>query len=733
MTGLNRTQLKFIAICAMVCDHVAWGFVEFMSPLGQVMHVIGRLTIPIMCFFVAEGFRKTSSVKGYIGRMALFSVVAMLPFYIFFHELYEYRQNIIFDLMLGLLLLAVLEHKGFRRWQKGILAAGLFGVSITIGGWIIMPMLYILVFYYVKDFKKQAAWVCGLTVVLEVFLIVAVELNRIWHFSHYDWPWYDKLYFLGFMLPLLLLKHYNGEKGKNIIGKYFFYLFYPAHFLVLAGIRAILNGCTIYEIYVALHVIVLIGGVGILLMVLWAKPSRGQIAALLLVLSSCIYIFGFLVEITSGNVGGFYAATLMQYFGECLLMVAFTMFMVVLCHREIPAFIYALECLAGLFIMWMLFTTRENHIFYTHVGINEDGPFPRLVLEYGWGFWLFVSYMVVVCVCCLVFCIIGICKSGGVERKRILCMAVAIACPWIPNLVRATGITGGYEIPGFGIMGTVILIGMALIRYRYFDSIAVAGENALSHGQEGIMVINNHHVITYVNNRMQEVFGHLVLKQNAYQNDTLKEIFEGRLKKLELKERIYEMRVEPLSESGYVLGKMLWMLDITEHHKMMEQISDLAHKDSLTGIYNRSYFITLLEEYMAQGGGGSLFMMDLNHFRQVNDRFGHQTGDEILAKFGNVISELEEEILSCRIGGDEFCVFYKEAIDTKELEALAEKILEKFNAQMAGEKYADITSISFGITRILEASERDFEKLYSNADKALYVARNRSKNPWYIL
>ena len=73
MRGLNRTQLKLIAICAMVCDHVAWGFVEFMSPLGQVMHVIGRLTIPIMCFFVAEGFRKTSNVKGYVTRMATFA------------------------------------------------------------------------------------------------------------------------------------------------------------------------------------------------------------------------------------------------------------------------------------------------------------------------------------------------------------------------------------------------------------------------------------------------------------------------------------------------------------------------------------------------------------------------------------------------------------------------------------------------------------------------------------
>lgn len=733
MTGLNRTQLKFIAICAMVCDHVAWGFVEFMSPLGQIMHIIGRLTLPIMCFFIAEGFRHTSSRAGYVKRMALFSVVAALPFYLFFHEVYEYRQNIIFDLLLGLLLLVVLEYERFRLWQKVILGAGLFIISAVIGGWVIMPMLYILVFYYVKGFKKQAVWICGLTVTLEIFLIVAVELNRVWHFSHYDWPWYDKLYFLGFMLPLLLLKHYNGEKGKNIIGKYFFYIFYPAHFLTLAAIREVLNGCTMYEIYVGLHVIALIVCMAILLMVLWAKPSRGQIATLLLVLCGCVYTFGFLVEITSGNTGGYYAATLLQYFGECVLMLAFTMFVAEMCHREIPAFIYALECLCGIFIMWMLLTTRENKIFYTYIGINEEGAFPRLVLEYGWGFGVFVVYMAVVCVSCLVICILGIRKAQGVERKRILCTAAAIACPWLPNFVRSTGISGGYEISCFGIMGAAILVGMALIRYGYFDSIAIAGENALSHGQEGIMVINNDHTITYYNDRMQEVFGQLALKQSAYKNKTLEEIFEGRLKVLELNGQIYEMRVEPLKEGGYILGQMLWMLDITEHHSMLTQISDLAHKDSLTGIYNRSYFITLLEEYLKRGGGGSLFMMDLNHFRQINERFGHQAGDEILAKFGEVLLAQPEDVLCCRIGGDEFCLFYKEAIDAKELEVMAEKILADFRAKLAGEKYADITSVSFGITRILEASDRDFEQLYSNADKALYVAKNRSKNAWYIL
>ena len=121
MKTLDRTQLKLIAICAMVIDHTAWGFAEFMTPLGQIMHIMGRFTLPIMCFFVAEGFRKTSNIKAYITRMACFAVVAMIPFYLFFHEEYEYRQNIIFDLLLGLLMLTVLEHEKLKKWQKAYL------------------------------------------------------------------------------------------------------------------------------------------------------------------------------------------------------------------------------------------------------------------------------------------------------------------------------------------------------------------------------------------------------------------------------------------------------------------------------------------------------------------------------------------------------------------------------------------------------------------------------------
>ena len=126
------------------------------------------------------------------------------------------------------------------------------------------------------------------------------------------------------------LFHLNGVlflQGKGRIFVCFkSCVFYPAHFLVLAAIRELMEGCSAYELYVTAHVIALLVSLWILLVVLCARPSRGQIGTTLLVLSACIYTFGFTVEITSGNIGGFYAATLVQYFGECLLMIAFTLF-----------------------------------------------------------------------------------------------------------------------------------------------------------------------------------------------------------------------------------------------------------------------------------------------------------------------------------------------------------------------------------------------------------------------
>ena len=200
--GLSASTLKIIAIVTMVIDHISWGFFDFYSWQGYMLHIIGRLTIPIMCFFIAEGFRKTHDLKRYILRMAGFAAITTVPFYLFFHEEYAYRQNIIFDYLLALLLLTVLESKRFKKPAKVLLSALLVTTSMVIGGWPVMPMVYVLIFYYADSFKKQAVWFCGATVGLVLFMMIGITLNKMYNFypMYNYWVWWDKAYFLGLMI-----------------------------------------------------------------------------------------------------------------------------------------------------------------------------------------------------------------------------------------------------------------------------------------------------------------------------------------------------------------------------------------------------------------------------------------------------------------------------------------------------------------------------------------------------
>ena len=162
--GLNGTQLKVIALVAMVCDHMAWRYLVFFTPLAQTMHIIGRLTIPIMCFFIAEGYRHTHNIKRYLLRMSLFAGITVVPFYLFFSETYGYRQNFIFDLLLGLFMLMVLESKTLRLKVKWVLGTLIFLTSVIVGGWPVLPIVYILIFYYKKSFKEKVIWFTGVTI-----------------------------------------------------------------------------------------------------------------------------------------------------------------------------------------------------------------------------------------------------------------------------------------------------------------------------------------------------------------------------------------------------------------------------------------------------------------------------------------------------------------------------------------------------------------------------------------
>jgi diguanylate cyclase (GGDEF)-like protein len=153
----------------------------------------------------------------------------------------------------------------------------------------------------------------------------------------------------------------------------------------------------------------------------------------------------------------------------------------------------------------------------------------------------------------------------------------------------------------------------------------------------------------------------------------------------------------------------------------------LADHDPLTRLLNRRAFVTRLEGEVARAvrydRGFGLVVADLDDFKQLNDRFGHASGDEALVAFANVLAEsLRKPDDAFRIGGDEFAVLLAEATeeDTRQVVARVETLLEKLAA--GGEPWAADLRASFGCAACPEDAD-DPQALFRLADEALYDAK----------
>ena len=225
--GMSAHALKTIAIVAMVVDHVAKAFVPTASALGQIMHFIGRLTAPIMMFFVAEGYHHTRDVRKYALRLAVFALISHFP-YRFFREgrwpvpaegAQLFPTSVMYSLFVGLISLVIWNNDKLNLKAKAFGIFLLCVAAIRDGGYSVVLM--VLAFgAYRGDFGKQTRAFCA---------IAAVGLLLFGGFL----TWYQ----YGGFLTIPLLRQYNGTLGGGKHSKWFFYVFYPLHLFLLGLLK----------------------------------------------------------------------------------------------------------------------------------------------------------------------------------------------------------------------------------------------------------------------------------------------------------------------------------------------------------------------------------------------------------------------------------------------------------------------------------------------------------------
>lgn len=243
---LNRNQIKYIVIIAMLMDHIAWGFVDAVNPsIGACMHFIGRLTGPTMAYFVGEGYSYTRDAGRYQKRLALFALISW-PAFVY----YEFgslpvdfgdgsislnpMQSVIFTLFLGITAIRVWESARMKKTVKIICIILLCMIS-AIGDWPVMDVLGCLFVHVYRD-RPKAKWTAfTLTFFIPNAALMIINAIALRGSAGAFSMWFQ----MGVLIvPLMLGFLYNGQCGsKAKVHKWFFYLFYPAHLAVLGLIR----------------------------------------------------------------------------------------------------------------------------------------------------------------------------------------------------------------------------------------------------------------------------------------------------------------------------------------------------------------------------------------------------------------------------------------------------------------------------------------------------------------
>ncbi|HEX6004150.1 MAG TPA: EAL domain-containing protein, partial [Burkholderiales bacterium] len=190
-----------------------------------------------------------------------------------------------------------------------------------------------------------------------------------------------------------------------------------------------------------------------------------------------------------------------------------------------------------------------------------------------------------------------------------------------------------------------------------------------------------------------------------------------------------------LDDSGTPFGIRGTARDITDQHLATRRIEHMALHDVLTDLPNRLSLQHSIEGAMQEGNVGALLFLDIDHFKYVNDNFGHRAGDQLIIGVGSVLRDISR---ACdgelyRLGGDEFAIHLPGGLRQQAIE-VAEKALDavaRYRFQPSEQKIISNLSASIGIA-LYPFHGSDLPALLSNVDIAMYQAKDSGRNR-YIL
>ncbi|WP_205963990.1 histidine kinase N-terminal 7TM domain-containing protein [Psychrobacillus sp. BL-248-WT-3] len=479
-----------------------------------------------------------------------------------------------------------------------------------------------------------------------------------------------------------------------------------------------------------------------------AKDAPGVKPYIFVTILSSVFTFAYAFELASTTL-----KEMKFWLGvEYLAMPFIPVFVLFMCMeyvgRKIKTWNYAIFIIP-ITTIFMMQTNDLHHLYYKSMKINRDGPFPLLELE--WGPWFNVhAIFLFLCLTISVFLLLKeYRKSLFLFRMQTLLMVAGFITPIIANYFYLNDWSEGIDLGPISLSIAFTFHGIALISLQMFNVAPIARDSVFESLKEGVLVLNQNKVIVDYNKAALIVIPTLsshhigkaiaeVLDENPKLKERLDEEIESDYTSL-LDEQVIHFRInftEVMNKSGLRVGKIITFINVTEKVQMEEKLKQLASIDGLTQVLNRTFFMkkteVIFDDISIDGGNISIVMFDIDHFKRVNDTYGHEAGDVILTSVTSIVKKkLRSTDYMGRYGGEEFIICMP---DTSLIEAAnrANIIRQEVEDSLVAfyNEEIQVTS-SFGISHALLEVEEDrysIQQLIREADQALYTAKNKGRN-----
>lgn len=240
---LDSNMIKIIAIIAMTIDHITWmiypGYPKEIIPI--ILHIIGRITCPIMCYFISEGYHYTKDINKYMKRLFVFAFISHFAYVFASLDFVDWRSfipfyygsvlnqtSVMWSLAWGLVMLRVVYSKKIESNMMKVLLIVLICFISFPSDWSCVASLCILAFGTNRGkLKKQTLWMMFYVAIYA--MVYFFEIDKIYGLLQ-----------MAVVLSVPIIVMYNGKRGNNrrinTIMKWLFYIYYPLHLFIIGCI-----------------------------------------------------------------------------------------------------------------------------------------------------------------------------------------------------------------------------------------------------------------------------------------------------------------------------------------------------------------------------------------------------------------------------------------------------------------------------------------------------------------